>query len=247
MIADIRTVMWKEWRGLFRQRGGRARTVLTLVSPIGLAVYLPLSIGIDWVDMFFPVVLAVITAVILTGIAIPDSFAGEREHHTLATLLASRLPDRAILFGKVAVALVTAMAGAVVVLLAGLVTVNIANWGDGLLFYTPTIAVLSLTFGFLTAGFIAGLGVLISLRASTAQEASQILLGVVMVVPMALSMVFFAVARSKPEWKDSTEDILGVIGSTEGKLIAVAVLLVLIAGLFAAALARFKRARLIHG
>jgi len=247
VITDIRTVMWKEWRSLLRQRGGRTRTLITLASPVGLAVYFPLSVGADWVDMFFPVVLAVVTSVILTGITIPDSFAGEREHHTLGTLLASRLPDRAILFGKVAVALLTAMGASVAVLLIGLLTVNIANWGDGLLFYTPTIAVLSLSFSLLTAAFIAGAGVLISLRTSTSQEASQILLGVVMIIPMALSMVFFAVVRSKPDWSDSVEDLLGAVGSTPGKLIAAAVLLVLIAGLFAAALARFKRARLIHG
>jgi ABC-type Na+ efflux pump permease subunit len=33
---------------------------------------------------------------------ITDSIAGERERQTLETLLASRLPDRAILLGKVA-------------------------------------------------------------------------------------------------------------------------------------------------
>ena len=58
MIVDIRAVMWKEWRGLFRQRGGRTRTLLTMASPVGLAVYFPLGIGEDWVDMFFPVILA---------------------------------------------------------------------------------------------------------------------------------------------------------------------------------------------
>ena len=46
MVADIKTVMWKEWRGLFRQRGGRSRTVLTLVSPLGLAIYLPDNWGV---------------------------------------------------------------------------------------------------------------------------------------------------------------------------------------------------------
>jgi len=212
---------------------------------IGLAIYLPLSIGTDWVDLFFPVVLAVITAVILTGITIPDSFAGEREHHTLPTLLASRLPDRAILFGKVAVALLTAMAGVVVVLLVGLVSVNIAHGADGILVYTPLIAVLSLSFSLLTAGVIAGAGVLISLRASTAQEDSQILLGVVMMAPMLLGMVFFAVVRSKPDWRESTEDTLGAVGSTEGKLIVAVILLGLAAGLLTAAMARFKRARLV--
>ena len=32
MIRDIRTVMWKEWVGLFRWGGSRIRAVLTLFA-----------------------------------------------------------------------------------------------------------------------------------------------------------------------------------------------------------------------
>lgn len=245
MIADIRTVMWKEWRGLFRQRGGRVRTLLVLASPVGMAVYFPLGVGEDWVNGFFAVILAVVTAVLLAGIAIPDSFAGEREHHSLGTLLASRLPDRAILFGKVAVAVGTALGGAIGVLLVGLVTVNIAQWDGGLQFYSPGIAVLALSFSFLMAAFTAGAGVLISLRTSTAQEASQILLGVLMIIPLILSMALFAIGRSREDGTDSIADVLGLVGSTPGKLVAAAVLVVATVGFFTLAMRRFKRARLI--
>ena len=47
---------------------------------------------------------------------VADSFAGERERHTLETLLASRLPDRAILAGKLLVPVAVAWGAALLAL-----------------------------------------------------------------------------------------------------------------------------------
>ena len=100
MIADIWTVIWKERKSLFRHRGSRLRAVFNLLIPVGLvAIYFPLGEGHNWVSS--PVALfALIIPMLLVGTTVPDAFAGERERHTLSTLLASRLPDRAVLFGK---------------------------------------------------------------------------------------------------------------------------------------------------
>src|SRR5258705_13563545 len=90
---------------------------------------------------------------------IVDSFAGERERHTLETLLASRLSDRAILLGKfgaavpygLAVGLIGAMVQAVV---ANLSSKN-ASTGSGLAFYpvgsVVAIVVLGLLVSLLTS------------------------------------------------------------------------------------------------
>ena len=67
-------------------------------------VFLPLQNGASWVTSPITMVYwAWMPLMLVTGV-IADSFAGERERHTLETLLASRLPDRAILLGKVAAA-----------------------------------------------------------------------------------------------------------------------------------------------
>ena len=100
MLDDILTVMWKERKGLFRFRGSRSRFLLTLLSPVFFAIFQPLRDGAAWVEQEQSVVLSAMVSVLLVAITVPDSFAGERERHTLGTLLASRLPDRAILFGK---------------------------------------------------------------------------------------------------------------------------------------------------
>lgn len=41
MIQDVRTVLWKEARSLFRQPGSKVRTVLTVVSRSGSSASSP--------------------------------------------------------------------------------------------------------------------------------------------------------------------------------------------------------------
>ena len=53
-----------------------------------VAIYVPLQMGRDWVDSPGSL-FCLIVPLMLVGMTIPESFAGERERHTLATLLAS--------------------------------------------------------------------------------------------------------------------------------------------------------------
>ncbi|MGD2179330.1 MAG: ABC-2 type transporter, partial [Anaerolineae bacterium] len=133
MVSDIVTVMWKERKGLFRVRGRRAQALLALFSPILLAIYFPLQEGAAWVEGPLALLLAFVAPLILVGLSIPDSFAGERERHTLPTLLASRLPDRAILFGKIITCVAFGWGATLILLLASLVAVNVAHWGGHIL------------------------------------------------------------------------------------------------------------------
>jgi ABC-2 type transport system permease protein len=87
------------------QRGSLRGGWLGLVIFVAVfGILLPLQSGRGWVES--PTGLAVWAWVpfLLVSSVVADSFAGERERHTLETLLASRLPDRAILFGKLATA-----------------------------------------------------------------------------------------------------------------------------------------------
>jgi len=80
---------------------GSAHLLLATVGTLGLIV--PLSIGSGYVGLP-AVAITVMAALLIVMSIVPDSFAGERDRATLETLLASRLPDRAILLGKVAAA-----------------------------------------------------------------------------------------------------------------------------------------------
>jgi len=239
MIADILTVMWKERKGMFRYRGSRTRFLMVLLAPVLMAIIFPLQAGPDWVERLDSVFIAVFIPIILVSITIPDSFAGERERHTLGTLLASRLPDRAILFGKVAVSVAFAWGVTLVAILLGLVTVNVAHWEGKLLLLAPTIALADLGLSFLLATLAAGAGVLISLRSETVQGAQQTLTAVLLLPPMLLGMVATLMLRDQARW------LFDALDGNQVLLIVLAVLATIDLGVFAAATARFQRARLI--
>ena len=103
MLEDILTVIWKELKEILHgtsksRSGGLTRMLL----PVALAgVLLPARMGSDYLTGPGPLFgLAWILPMVGIGLTV-DSFAGERERHTLETLLASRLSDQAILLGKV--------------------------------------------------------------------------------------------------------------------------------------------------
>jgi ABC-2 type transport system permease protein len=244
MLEDLLTVMWKERKGLFRVRGRRAQALLTLLSPVLLAIYFPLQEGERWVENAFPLLLAFVTPLILVGLSIPDAFAGERERHTLSTLLASRLPDRAILLGKIVTCVGFGWGVTLVLLLTSLITVNIAHWSGRILFYTPTVLLGTLGVSFLVAMLTAAAGVLFSLNAATAQEAQQTLMAVLLVpiVVLQFGSFFLMASDSGQAWLQA---LLGRVTLAQVTLAIAALLLVLDVVLLAAALARFRRPRLI--
>ena len=100
-MNDILTMMWKEAKDVFFQGGWRSLLRPLLVIGI-IGVYLPLQLGAQWMSLMSIGMLLLLWIpffMIITFIG--DVIAGERERHTLETLLASRMPDRAILLGKV--------------------------------------------------------------------------------------------------------------------------------------------------
>lgn len=243
MIADMRTVAWKEWRSL---TGGRARRQLLLTGGI-LAIYgvlFPIQMGADWVTDPVPMgIVGIALPMVVVGVAIPESIAGERERHTLATLLASRLPDRAILYGKLGFAVGLGWLSAPLVLAFALIVVNVIGGADGLLFYEPGPLIGVLVLSLLVALLTGGVGIFVSLRANTAQEAQQITLFALMVPAMLIGFgVTFlltdrALARSLIDW----------LGSADARYLALAVmgiLAVVDAAILVAADRRFRRGRL---
>ena len=240
MIGDMLTVIWKERKSLFVSRGSRLRAMVNLFIPVLLvAIYIPWNEGRDWVSS--PVALsALIVPVLLVGTTVPDAFAGERERHTLSTLLASRLPDRAVLFGKLAVAVGYGWLVTLIAILLGLVTVNAAHGEGHVLLYSPTVAVADVVLSFLVATFVAGIGILISLRSSTVQAAQQLLMTILLIPPLVLAVIFSVFHKQ-------IGNALGGIDFMQAVLIAMGVLMAADMVLLLAIVARFRRARLILG
>jgi ABC-2 type transport system permease protein len=243
MIADLWTVMWKEWKELLLARGTRRGSLWNVLLNLGVfGLFLPWQFGLQWLTSLWTVFWVLFVAAFWTTTIIADSFAGERERHTLETLLASRLPDRAILFGKFAAALAYVWGQIVVCLLLGAMVVNLAYGNGQFLFYRASVGLGAAGLGLLGAGLVAGLGILISLRAGTVRQAQQMLLipiTLVLIVPSFGAMLLPADLQARFfKWlmeAEVTTLLLGVL----------AILLVIDASLIALAMARFQRAKLI--
>jgi ABC-2 type transport system permease protein len=246
MLDDIVTVMWRERKGLLRYQGSRAKAMLGLLIPVVmLGIYLPLQIGRALVEGPWSLLASVFIPMMIVGMTIPESFAGERERHTLGTLLASRLPDWAILFGKVSVAVGYAWGMTLVLLLVSLVMVNVTHWDGQVLLYTPIITLANVALSLLVASLVAGLGVLISLRAATVQGAQQTLMTATLLPLVLLQMIPLFLLNVVPDGRARLRELVAAANPTQIILIIMAVLVVLDLGLLVAAMARFKRARLI--
>jgi ABC-2 type transport system permease protein len=235
--------MWKEWRSLLRFPGGRWRLLLTMVAPIAFfAFYGPAAGGAEWVERPDAIFIAVIVPLVVAMMVVPDSFAGERERRTLATLLASRLPDRSILLGKTAFGVLVAWGMGLATMAAALVLVNVLH-GDGeLLMLTPLLTVASLTISLLVAVLTVAVGVMVSQRSATVQQAQQLVAAILLIPPMLIGPVLFLVAESNPgglrrffEGLDAVTVFFAVVG----------ILLVLDLALGWLAARRFRRDRLV--
>jgi ABC-2 type transport system permease protein len=244
MFADVVTVMWKESKSLFRQPGSRIRAVLNVTIPFGmLGLYGPLT-GPEWMESTFTVILSSLMTLLLVATVIPDSFAGERERHTLATLLASRLPDRAILFGKLGVAVLYGFGITLAGLLAGVVTANIAYRDTGFIFYSPGIATACVVMSLLLAGLMACGGALISLRASTVQGAQQTLMAI-MFTPLLILQVGGVLLMSLSPDRRVLREATATLDPTFVFAFFAAALLFFNLFLLTLAISRFQRSRLI--
>jgi len=242
-MSDVLTVTWKEVKELLAMggnlKGGRIGMVIMVVV---FGVFLPLQTGRGWVTS--PLTIAYwawVPLMLVTGV-IADSFAGERERHTLETLLASRLPDRAILFGKVAAAIAYGWGFMVLMFIVGLVTVNLAHGHGQLLLYSWSFTLGAFLCGLLTSGLAASAGVLVSLRAATVRQAAQSLsIGIM----LCIFVPAFGIPALPKTWKASLMQVAMTLSVAQW-IAAVCIALVAIdAVLLLAAMARFKRARLI--
>jgi len=92
MLADIWTVIWKEWHEILHQFGSTRTTVLNqLLLVVVVAISFSFPAERTWLETPASLQIWCLLPMLLVTTTIADSFAGEGERHTLETLLASRL------------------------------------------------------------------------------------------------------------------------------------------------------------
>jgi ABC-2 type transport system permease protein len=234
-MSDILTMMWKESKDVLFQGGWRSLIRPLIVVGI-MGIYLPLQLGHQWVNLTPIAMLLLLWIPFFVIISfIGDVIAGERERHTLETLLASRMPDRAILLGKVAAIVLYAWGMGVLSLLLGLVLVDLFRTQGNWMFYPLDLFVDAIVLILLVSVLGASAGVLISLRVSTVRQAQQILSVGTIVFVFGIIFVLQAVPAK----------VFSSLSYSQFLIIVMAVIAILDAIFLGLSLISFQRSRLI--
>jgi ABC-2 type transport system permease protein len=246
MNTDIWTVVWKEFREMLRGPGARFNTAV-MIGSIGLVgVLVPLQQGVGFVSSPVALLYCFWMPMLVVPAIVADSFAGERERHTLETLLAGRLSDRAILFGKVWSPVLYAWGLTIIGLLVALISVNVAAAAAGQLLLFPAWLALSLvTMSLLACWLFAGAGVLISLRSPTVQKAQQMTAAMTL-LPIA-PFIALVLVLGDAKFGALLMQVASRMPSDPRPLVGIVMVVLLLVdlGLVRITLARFQRARLI--
>ncbi len=247
MLADILIVIRKEFKEFLHLRGSKRGTMIMILVPfIVFGAMFPLMSGKKWVESPFSLFsIAWFPLFIIIGI-IADSFAGERERHTLETLLASRLPDRAILFGKIGAAMSYSLIITAFIVFTGLITVNITQYEDKLLMFPAKIVFFSTIIGILLAFLMSSVGVLVSMRAATVRQAHQTLsIGMIIFIFGMMALIKFIEKFIPHTVKNILSGIIESLGARQITIIGLGIFFVVDIILLAAVMTRFKRTRMI--
>jgi ABC-2 type transport system permease protein len=239
VIADMCTVMWKEWKEVFLTFRTSRLEALSLIAAFAfLGVFPALDMGREWLSSPLALLLSSWIPLILVSSSVADSIAGERERHTLESLLATRLSDGSILLGKIFASAGFGWGFALAVLLLNVAAICIADPEGGLMSFSPLVGLAAAVLSLLTSVAASCVGVLVSLRSPTARQAQQLL----MAASVLSFLLIHTAARATPiEWHGpaSGELIIGMMGAI------VAVLGPFLAVAFLLAMRRFRRRALL--
>jgi ABC-2 type transport system permease protein len=241
LLNDIGTILWKEWHEMFQQKGLRG-AITNWAVLVGLSgVFMPINFGPAWLVSPLHLLLWSWLPLLAVMQIVSDTFAGERERHTLETLLATRLPDRTILWGKVLSVVLYGWSIQAAGLLLGWICVNAAYWNGALRFFSAPVLLGVVPLTALAVILVACIGTLVSLRSGTVRQAYQKMmiafLAIVFVPVMAIQVV--------PGAARVVAGLVSAAPDPSTYAIAMLVLAVIDVGILIYSAQRFQRATLI--
>lgn len=231
MIRDLWAVLTKEWLEL---RSADSAWVTFSTLAVFLAIvgcFLPWQLGRVWLEGPWVALLWAWIPMFLVTTVTADSVAGERERHSLETLLATRLSDASILWGKWLAAVLWVWFAMAACLPIGVITVNLTVPGAPLVPPPGQVAGL-LAVAFAGSGLGAAAGILVSLRAASVRHAQQVLaIAVLVFALLPVAIVRFL----PPDWVGTAIEALAygspapVAWTVAGGLALIALPLLLVA------------------
>ncbi len=264
-MRDLLVVAEKEIREIIGAGGGRRGLIRELLFVGIFGLFFPLSQAAAWRTGVLPAVFVLMIPLFLVGPHVADSFAGERERRTLETLLATRLPDRAIYLGKVFAVCAYAWVVTLLILVASLAALNLTDAGtsaggfgpaglsnspgagEGGVFLYPSFVWVSWALGSIGSGLLLGaIGTFVSLRSKTVRAAHSAMMIPLFVLIFGGSFGLPLLYRHLPE-PTRRALLLGLEGTSPMAvvLLVAATLLAIDALLLAIGVRRFYRDRLI--
>jgi ABC-2 type transport system permease protein len=249
-LRDAWTVAQKELRELLSVRSspddsGRERLLLASTLVLVLGIALPIIIGPQWLDRSWLLALWAWTPVFVVAFIAADAVAGERERHTLETLLASRLSDRAILLGKVGAAVIYGWGLMLLTIVTSIVAINLVYARDALLLYRPMLLASGALLSLLTSVLAASFGVLVSLRAASVRQAQQMIaatLGIILLLHVVVAPLVIRILPSG--WRISLDAPYSALSNAAVVAGVAVVLLIANVLLLHTAVVWFRRCRL---
>ena len=173
MFTDLGSIMWKEWIEWKRQYGSRtSMLVIMAVMVLIFALILPLQFGKGWFQSGQALYAWLLVPVLILFRSMGDVISGERERHTLETLLATRLPDSAIIFGKMLVPAITSWLLTQIIMIIAVIPLNLFTQIDTG-FYSVSLLVSGLFLSLLSSLYAAAAGLFLSIRSETSDQANQ--------------------------------------------------------------------------
>jgi ABC-2 type transport system permease protein len=246
LLSDAWTVMRKELYELLapRRRASGGIAIVAIVVAL-MGVVLPLQVGPRWLDAPWLLQLWSWLPVFLAAIVITDSIAGERERHTLETLLASPLHDRAILLGKIGGAVIYGWGLVFLSVVASVLTVSLIYPPGQIAFYSPMQMIGGGTLSLLASVLAASFSVLVSLRANTVRQAQQIVVATLVLIFFVTVVALPLLANTLPtRWQLGAVAILSAFDDAPSLLAIGLVLAIANAALLFVANLWFQRNRL---
>lgn len=235
-MSDLWAMIWKEAKDSLLQ-GGREAWVRPLIMIGFLGLFLPWQLKQSWLALS-PAAMLLILALpfLFIFLFVGDAIAGERERHTLETLLARRISGRARWLGKTVVMAGTAWGMALLSLLLGLLSANLASGQGRWAFYGSFgLLVEALTLCLLTSLLATSVGVLISLRSATVRQAQQRVMVVMLVLLVGVAVVVAVLPKQA----------VSALSAEEIWLIALVVLAVLDTIVLGVLRVRFRRSHVL--
>lgn len=245
-MSAYRAVLWKDLRELVL--GGGKQTIGIFVSS---AVFVAAAVAQSFViGSYTPAVLLVLflsfLGVALTGVSLAaDAVAGERERHTLETLLAMPVSGAALYWGKMSAMLMIGLGNTLAIGLGGIlvVTALFGEWSK--IGFALGLLPLVLLGGTLVGLLLASIGLIVSARSRTMQQA-QMIMGFSMIPVMLFLFGVPALVMAGTLFAIQPTDLEGmVMGLVTGLIIGAVVVAGVIVGLVMLGLRMFARHRLM--